>query len=105
MHYLNTEFPIIQFQKARRGKIYVDKSGMLEIISQRLDTMDSYICITRPRRFGKTVNATMLGAYYTIGQDSSALFDGLEISRMGGCQEHQNQHNVIYIDFSRPSKP
>lgn len=101
MHYLNTAFPTIQFQKARKGKIYVDKSGMLEIISQRLGTMDNYICITRPRRFGKTVNATMLGAYYTIGQDSSALFGGLKISRIEYCQEHQNQYNVIYIDFSR----
>lgn len=100
MYYLNTKTPMKLFQKARNSKIYVDKSLLIEKVSGRIDTMDQYVCITRPRRFGKTVNANMLGAYYTRGVDSRWLFDGLHISKADSYAKHLNCHNVIYIDFS-----
>lgn len=67
MYYLNTSAPYIQFQKAINSEFYVDKSRMIEKISARIMTGNQYICVTRPRRFGKTINANMLGAYYTKG--------------------------------------
>lgn len=101
MYYLNTDTQILLFQNVLKSDIYVDKSMMIEQISVRIMKGDSYICVTRPRRFGKTVNANMLGAYYTRGYDSSAMFDRLAVSGTPGYRRHLNCHNVIYIDFSR----
>lgn len=69
MNYLNTRLPMIHFQKTLKNEIYVDKSMLIEPINKLVGTGDCYICITRPRRFGKTINANMLGAYYTKGYD------------------------------------
>lgn len=100
-YYLNMNTPLILFQKTRNSEIFVDKSLLIKKVSARFHTNDNYICITRPRRFGKTINATMLGAYYTCGIDSHLLFDCLKIADTDIYPEHLNQHNVIYIDFSR----
>lgn len=60
MYYLNTNAQIILFQDTLNSEIYVDKSMLIEKISPMIRTNSKYICITRPRRFGKTVNANML---------------------------------------------
>lgn len=101
MYYLNSKTPQILFQETRNNKIYVDKSQLIGLVSQHIRTGNKYLCITRPRRFGKTVNVNMLGAYYTKGMDSDALFDHLAVADTMGYREHLNRHNVIYIDFSR----
>ena len=53
------------FQVALNSRIYVDKTGLLEYTNTVLDTMDAYICNSRPRRFGKSVTVDMLTAYYS----------------------------------------
>lgn len=65
MNYLNTATAFTLFGKARKNEIYVDKSLLIEKISGKIDTNSQYICITRPRRFGKSMNVHMMGAYYT----------------------------------------
>ena len=60
MYYLNTNAQIILFQDTLNSEIYVDKSMLIEKISPMIRTNSKYICITRPRRFGKTVHANML---------------------------------------------
>lgn len=101
MYYLNTNAPMILFEEVRNSEIYVDKSKLIKQISKRIKTGNKYVCVTRPRRFGKTINANMLGAYYTKGYDSAELFQGLAIAETEEYQVHMNCHNVIYIDFSR----
>ena len=101
MNYLNTDSPYILFQDTLNSKIYVDKSLLIEEISSQIRTSNKYICITRPRRFGKSVNAHMLGAYYTKGLDSSWMFERLAVSGTKEYEKHRNKHNVIFIDFSR----
>ena len=101
MNYFNTEEPYLLFQKAVRNDIFVDKSMLIDAVSGKIGTNSGYLCITRPRRFGKSMNAQMLGAYYTRGVDSSSLFDQLRIADVKECQKHQNNHNVIYADMSR----
>ena len=61
--YLNTNTPFAMFREMRNSEIFVDKTLLLEKISANIHTSSKYICITRPRRFGKTINAHMLGAY------------------------------------------
>lgn len=73
---------------------------LIKKISPMIRTNEKYICITRPRRFGKTVNANMLGAYYTKGYDSHELFRQLEIAGTQDFENHINKYNVIHIDFS-----
>ena len=101
MNYLNANSSKINFQKTLKRKIYVDKSLLIGPLNELIGTDECYICITRPRRFGKTINANMLGAYYTRGLDSGELFQSLQVSESLTYAEHLNQHNVIYIDFSR----
>lgn len=101
MNYLNTDLAVLRYQKVCRQIPYVDKSGMISLLNEKIGTNDCYVCVTRPRRFGKTVNANMLGAYYTKGYDSENLFHDLQISASPSYPRHLNKHNVIYIDFSR----
>lgn len=101
MNYLNTDLPLRNFRRTLRGKIYVDKSSLIEPLNELIGTEACYICITRPRRFGKTINANMLGAYYTKGYDSHDLFKHLNISQSKSYGEHLNRYNVIQIDFSK----
>ena len=101
MNYLNTKSPLILFEETRNTDIYVDKSMLIDKISSHIRTNSKYICITRPRRFGKTINASMLGAYYTKGYDSSDLFNDLNIAQTDSYLSHLNCHNVIYMDLSQ----
>lgn len=101
MNYLNTDIQHILFQRVLNDDVYVDKSLLIEKISNRIGKGKNYICITKPRRFGKTINANMLGAYYTKGYGSRELFRGLAIEKTADFEKHLNQHNVISIDFSK----
>lgn len=101
MNYLNTDSAYTLFAESMNNEVYVDKSMLISKVSSKIRTGSKYICITRPRRFGKSVNLHMLGAYYTKGQDSAALFEKLAVSRTKEYETHRNSHNVIYIDFSR----
>lgn len=103
MYYLNTDTQIKLYKEAVESKIFVDKSLFIEKISKNIKTGEKYVCITRPRRFGKTINANMLGAYYTKGFDSHFIFDKLAIADTEEYEKHINQYNVIHIDFSRRS--
>lgn len=79
MYYLNTKAQSQLYQKIVDSQIFVDKSLMIEKISKVIGTDSSYLCITRPRRFGKTINANMLGAYFTKGYDSHPFLTNLQL--------------------------
>lgn len=87
------------FQVALNSEIYVDKTGLIEEINRLLDTEQGYICNSRPRRFGKSMTANMLAAYYSKGCDSEKMFSGLEISRADDFKQHLNKYDVIHIDI------
>ena len=86
------------FQMALNSEIYVDKSGLIEYMNRVLNTNQAFICNSRPRRFGKSVTADMLVAYYSKGCDSSGLFDSLEISSSPSYKKNLNKHDVIHFD-------
>ena len=69
------------FKRALRSQIYVDKSELIQVTNTVLGTEQEYLCVSRPRRFGKSMAANMLCAYYGKGCDSSGLFDGLKIAK------------------------
>lgn len=101
MIYLNTDGPYILFRDAVNSEIFVDKSMLIEKVSGNIRTGNRYLCITRPRRFGKSMNAHMLAAYYTKEIDTESLFNTLKISETKGYPVHRNRHNVIFADMSK----
>ena len=79
---------------------YVDKTMLISEFSAKLNTANGLVCISRPRRFGKSTAARMLCAYYDCSCDSRALFNGLAISKESGFENNLNKHNVIYLDMT-----
>ena len=98
--YLNNMAPYENFGRISRDTYFVDKTSLLRELIQVLSGEQPYICITRPRRFGKTVMANMIAAFFGKAVDSSDIFNKLEIAQSDGYQRHLNRHDVIYIDFS-----
>ncbi len=88
------------FARARKSQIYVDKTGLLAFTNEVLDTEQCYICNSRPRRFGKTMAAGMMAAYYGKGCDSRELFADLEIADSPSFEEHLNRYDVIHLDIA-----
>ena len=88
------------FQIVRNSE-YVDKSELIALTNNVIDTEDRFICVTRPRRFGKSVTVKMLNAYYSKGCDSKALFSDLKIASSPDFEKHLNQHDVIYLDMTK----
>jgi hypothetical protein len=87
------------FSAAVKG-IYVDKTEMISFINSKLGTLDKLICVSRPRRFGKSLAANMICAYYGKGCDSKKLFEGLAISKDISFEKYLNQYDVIYLDIT-----
>ena len=87
------------FEKICRGD-YIDKTGLIELMNHRIGSSDSLVCISRPRRFGKSFAAKMLSAYYDCSCDSHGLFDDKEIARTQDYARHLNQYNVICLDIT-----
>lgn len=85
------------FQEALNDEIYIDKSELIHHTNKVIKTKRKYICVSRPRRFGKTITADMLTAYYSRGCDSREIFSNLKISQSKDFEEHLNKYNVIYI--------
>ncbi len=96
--YLNPEYE--NFKEILAADIYVDKTGMIAAMNRLMDKGDKYICMSRPRRFGKTIASEMLCAYYSKGCDSRELFRGLKISGDPSFESKLNKYNVIRIDWN-----
>ena len=95
--YLNPEN--VDFQEVLNSKIYVDKSELIQYTNSVLRTTQKYICVSRPRRFGKSMAANMLTAYYSRGCDSRGLFQGLKIATHSDFEKYLNQYNVIHLNM------
>lgn len=99
--YLNTNRSLENYKKLYNSKNFIDKSTIIQHLNELIDTSDRYICITRPRRFGKSSIVDMLGAYYTKEIDSKDIFDNLKISEYETYEDNLNKYNVISISFNK----
>ena len=88
------------FQVALNSEIYVDKTGMIKYLNQCINTEQKFICVSRARRFGKSVTAGMIKAYYSKGCDSSKLFAGREIEKDSSYKKYLNKYDVIHVDMA-----
>lgn len=109
--YLNSKSPSDAYKSAASEKYFVDKSALIAELIPALGTSQRYFCITRPRRFGKSVMADMIAAFFGRTADSGELFSSLEIAspritqrlKRASCEDYRrylNQYDVVYIDFS-----
>ena len=112
--YLNSKRAFSNFKEMTESVYFVDKTLLLEelipivsagewifgISGEWIGKGNKYVCITRPRRFGKTVAANMIGAYFGKGNDSRELFEGLNISASKHFHAHLNRHHVIHITWN-----
>ena len=87
------------FQKDVNSKVYVDKTNLIEYTNDVINTNQCFICNSRPRRFGKSMTADMLCAYYSKGCDSKELFLPYAISKSSSFEKYLNQYDVLRIDL------
>ena len=97
-HYLNLSNDL--FEITLNSDIYVDKSEIINFLNKSILTSRRFICLSRPRRFGKSVTAQMLCSYYSKCLDSSSQFENLKISSFPSYRQHLNQYDVIFINMS-----
>ncbi len=87
------------FQESLNSEIYVDKSGLIAYTNRVFGTKQKYICVSRPRRFGKSVTAEMLSAYYDRTVEGKELFDALKISQDASYERFLNQEDVLKLNM------
>ena len=87
------------FRSSRKSE-YVDKSGLIAVVNETLGTRNRFSCVSRCRRFGKSMAAEMLAAYYDKSCDSLDLFSDLAIAQDASFKEHLNQYPVVYLDIT-----
>lgn len=112
--YLNSKKAALLYRKEANAVYFVDKTEMFDEFIGFLEndraasikpvTGNPYICVTRPRRFGKTVMANMIASYLGSGTDSHDIFQGLEVSSRKWYKRHLNQHDVIYMTMNELPK-
>ena len=99
--YLNSITPYTLYKSESLSPYFVDKTLMLSELFPYVSAGNRHICITRPRRFGKTIMANMISSFFQKASDSSDVFDSLTISQVDDYRRYKNQYNVIRIDFSK----
>ena len=99
-YFLNNVSNSNQFIKTTKEDYFVDKSELISKLNKLVGSARQFICITRPRRFGKSINAAMLASYYTNNLDTKHIFDKLNVHECDSYEEHLNKHNVIYLSFN-----
>ena len=89
------------FSEQARDELYVDKTPLLAVLNSFITKPRlKYVCVSRPRRFGKTVTAQMLCAYYGKGARASSLFKSLQIAAAPDYKTHLNRYHVIFISMA-----
>lgn len=89
------------FWEAVHSEIYVDKTELILHTNRYMNTEQKFICVSRPRRFGKSMALKMLAAYYSRGCDSADLFKGLKIERNQAFWENLNKYDVIFLNMQQ----
>lgn len=99
-NYLNTTAVYDTYRREHNSPYFVDKSKLLCELCPRVDTTANYICVTRPRRFGKSMAANMIAAFFSRACDSEALFHKLKAEAPELCRNYLGRYDVIFISFN-----
>lgn len=99
--FLNNLAPFEAYKATKAGTYFIDKSDLIGELIPAFGTENRFYCITRPRRFGKSVMANMIGSFLRKAADAGNLFHDLAIMQNPKCALHLNKYNILFIDFSR----
>lgn len=86
------------FQTALNSEIYIDKTELIKYTNKVINTRQAFICNSRPRRFGKSITADMLTAFYSKGCNSKDMFGTLAIGKDKEFSKYLNKFDVIHFD-------
>lgn len=89
------------YNAVNHSQIYVDKTELIKYTNKVLFGEQKFICVSRPRRFGKSMAANMLTAYYSSGCNSKEMFSRLKIADSESFEKHLNKYNVIRLDIQK----
>lgn len=87
------------FEIAVQSDIYVDKTNMLSYLNSVLGKEQRFVCVSRPRRFGKSIAANMVSAYYSRASDAEKIFRGLAIEKAGSFRRYAGKYDVIHLNM------
>lgn len=87
------------FETALNSQIYVDKSGLISYTNRVIQSEQRYICVSRPRRFGKSMAANMLASYYGRNINSRSQFEHLKVGKDDSFEKYLNRYNVIFLNM------
>ena len=99
-YFLNNVSKDNEFTLINKEKYFVDKTKLICKLNEKVRMKERFVCITRPRRFGKSINAAMLASYYAKNLDTKNVFDKLNVHECDSYEEHLNKHNVIYMSLN-----
>ena len=88
-----------KFFMDRQSEIYVDKSGLIAYLNRVFRTTERFVCVSRPRRFGKSMAANMIAAYYDHTADAEKNFQGMNIAHDANFHEHAGKYDVIHLNM------
>ena len=89
-----------EFDSIIHSEIYIDKTDILHFFNKVINTEQRYVCVSRPRRFGKSITANTIAAYFEKGCDSRPLFEGKKLSQFENWDCNLNKYDVIRIDLA-----
>ena len=90
----------VSFSSDKNSKIYVDKTMLIEYLNGNLCKNTKCLAVSHARRFGKSHAAGMIDAYYSLGCDSTKLFENTKLSQTPDYKKYMNKYNVIHLDIS-----
>ncbi len=99
--FLNSKMPYTEYRAIALDTYFVDKTELLADLIPAFGKKNRFFCITRPRRFGKSVMANMVASFFGKAQDAGSLFASMAISKHKDYAQYLNRYQLIYIDFSR----
>lgn len=99
--YLNSSTSYILYKSEMMKPYFIDKTMLLSELFPFLEFGNTYICITRPRRFGKTMAANMIAAFLGRRKSIEGMFESLNISQNKEYTKYRNRYDVIFINFSK----
>lgn len=98
--YVNGNTAYTLYKSETRKPYFVDKSMLLKELFPLIEEGNDYLCITRPRRFGKTVTANMIASFFSKGRNAEDIYENLEVCREADYRKHLNSYTVIHIMFN-----
>jgi hypothetical protein len=97
--YINSEKPLDLYLSLTKYKFFIDKSLLIGELFDKINMPNRFLCLTRPRRFGKSCMAHMIASFFSKTVDSHTVFERLAISGNKDYTKYIGKYNIVFINF------